>query len=187
MKKLYILSIFCLINSSIFPTSPIETESKTINEILLNNLQNGQELFDASQLATLRTIANECPFEYGDAVYSARVLLQPYDSIGTDYAEPCIENRSMISSDEASIMEQGFELFPNPNKGIMTLVYQLNETDRGELSIYDLAGRKLKAYSLITGNTTLTIEENDLSNGVYLYQVIINDKKVKTDRVVIIK
>ncbi|MBA3972102.1 MAG: hypothetical protein H0X46_08155 [Bacteroidetes bacterium] len=33
----------------------------------------------------------------------------------------------------------------------------------------------------------MTIEENDLSNGVYLYQVIINDKKVKTDRVVIIK
>ena len=174
-------------NASVFPSSQIETESKTINEILLNNLQAGQDFLDASQLTTLRIIANECPFEYGDAVYSARVLLQAYDSIGTEYSEPCEEDRSMISASEVNVREQGFVLYPNPNKGIMTLAYQLNDSDNGELSIYDLAGRKLKTYPLNTRNTTLTIEENDLSNGIYLYQVIINDKKVKTDRVVIIK
>ncbi|MBL7890398.1 MAG: hypothetical protein JNL24_12655 [Bacteroidia bacterium] len=46
---------------------------------------NNQSTFNAGQLATLRAIANECPYEYGIAVYEARMLVQPYDSLLTVY------------------------------------------------------------------------------------------------------
>ncbi|MGQ0829391.1 MAG: T9SS type A sorting domain-containing protein [Bacteroidota bacterium] len=42
------------------------------------------------------------------------------------------------------------------------------------------------ANSLNEGSNTLSINENELRNGVYLYQIIINDKIIKTDKLVII-
>jgi len=97
------------------------------------------------------------------------------------------ENRSMIASSEENYLENAIQLFPNPNTGSMTLTYNLNEGDKGELIIFDLTGRKLNTYVLNSNSSYTTIEENNLSNGVYLYQVNINSKPVKTDRLIIIK
>lgn len=144
---------------------------------------------DAGQLNTLRTIANECPFIYGDAVYQARMLLHPYDSIGTEYSNPCNNsNHSMLTLPET---EDGsakkFGLYPNPNKGEMTLFYTLNELDKGEIVIYNLEGCKINSYILDANANSLSFTENELSNGVYLYHVYINNKIIQTDRIVIIK
>jgi hypothetical protein len=151
--------------------------------------QNNQSTFDASQLATLRAIANQCPYEYGIVVYEARMLVQPYDSLLTVYENPCEgeQNRMMFSETNTTVTFREFTMYPNPNNGSMNLVYDIGAQDKGEVIIYDLSGRKINSYILNTNKNTLRIDENALENGIYMYSILINGQIVQSDKVVIIK
>jgi hypothetical protein len=176
-------------NSSILPALNPETESKVINAILLSNLQNNQTTFDAGQLATLRAIANKCPYEYGIAVYEARMLVQPYDSLLTVYENICEgeQNRMMFSETNTTITFREFTIYPNPNNGSMNLNYEIGSHDKGEVIIYDISGRKINAYVLNANVNILKIDENALENGVYMYSIFINGQIAQSDKIVIIK
>jgi len=83
--------------------------------------------------------------------------------------------------------EMNFKLFPSPSSGLMNFNYHLKANERGEVVIYNIEGRKISSYSLNPNSSSIIIKENDLSNGIYLYKIYINDKTVKTDRIIIIK
>ncbi len=78
------------------------------------------------------------------------------------------------------------KVYPNPNNGNMECEYNVKSTDTGTIKIYDLTGKLMEEYKLNSNNNTLTLTTN-LSNGIYLYQIIVNDKIVKSDKLVIIK
>ncbi len=86
-------------------------------------------------------------------------------------------------------LEQGFyfKLSPNPNSGQMQFKYSLSENEIGMMKIYDLLGKEISSYNLIQGNTTLSINEEKLNSGIYFYKVIVNDRIVKSDKLVIVK
>ena len=83
------------------------------------------------------------------------------------------------------VEEMYVKLYPNPNNGNMTLEYNLNGT--GLFTIYDVSGRLIKQQLLTSENTTATINAAELDAGVYLYEIKVNDKKVKIDKLIIIK
>ena len=78
-------------------------------------------------------------------------------------------------------------LFPNPNNGEMTLNYVIGEKEIGELRILDIAGRLIEKYELQNTKNTLAIKQLSLQSGVYLYQILVNDKITKSDRLIILK
>lgn len=89
-------------------------------------------------------------------------------------------------------------IYPNPSNGEMVISYfipqNLTSSPNGggkegaaQLSIYDLAGRKLKSYPLFGETNQLSISEKDLHEGIYFYEVISNNKKIKQDKIVVIK
>ena len=78
-------------------------------------------------------------------------------------------------------------MYPNPNNGTMQLDYTLNEGDKGELTIYDLMGRTVNRYFLHADEHMLFIREEALKNGIYIYRLVINDKMVSSDKLIIIK
>ncbi len=80
-----------------------------------------------------------------------------------------------------------FKLFPNPSNGMISLQYLLNADDKAEMRIYDLAGRFIDSHLLNSSVNQLIINEDHLNNGIYFYQIIIDDKVVKSDKFVIIK
>ncbi len=80
-----------------------------------------------------------------------------------------------------------FKLSPNPNNGTMQLNYSLDNNETGLLKLFDIVGKEISEYRLVQGNTTLNINEEKLNNGLYIYKVIVNDKVVKSDRLVIVK
>ena len=88
-----------------------------------------------------------------------------------------------------SVMEQekdfNFKLFPNPSNGNMTLTYILNQDDEGVVKIYDAAGKLFQEIILDSNRKQLEITTN-LSNGIYFYQVIVNNKLSKSNKIVII-
>jgi hypothetical protein len=78
-------------------------------------------------------------------------------------------------------------LYPNPNNGTFTIECSAFETGKAILNIYDVTGKKIAEHFVNSKNKILTINENNLDAGVYYYQIIIDNKPVKSDKLVIIK
>ncbi|MGZ4155739.1 MAG: T9SS type A sorting domain-containing protein [Bacteroidia bacterium] len=177
--------------SLVMPSDNIEDYLKTVLNLALQNAMNGID-FDSTELSTLRDIAGMCPYSEGTGVYLARSLVMSYDPEGTEYQNSCeiATDRSMSLIDaptQETAVENNFVLYPNPNNGEMTLNYKINEQENGNLIIYDITGRQINSYKLTSANNSLIIKENELSNGIYLYKIVIGTKTVKSDRLVIIK
>lgn len=80
-----------------------------------------------------------------------------------------------------------FSLYPNPNDGNMQLDYNLESEQNGKLIIYDIIGQKIKNYSLLNDRNTLKISDAALKNGIYFYEILINDEIINSDKLIIIK
>ncbi|OFY82953.1 MAG: hypothetical protein A3F72_03340 [Bacteroidetes bacterium RIFCSPLOWO2_12_FULL_35_15] len=92
-----------------------------------------------------------------------------------------------VGINELNKKDRKIKVYPNPSTGSFQLNYSLNEGEYGELKIVDIAGRLIDQYNLNVNENILTVYQNTLSNGVYLYQIIINGKVVNADKLVIIK
>jgi hypothetical protein len=91
-----------------------------------------------------------------------------------------------ISVKEINDKEFKISLYPNPSNSNFLLKYTLKQDDVGAIRIYDLTGKLVEEYGLNTNRNELQLNTN-LNNGVYLYQVIVNERIVKSNKLVIIK
>jgi hypothetical protein len=114
----------------------------------------------------------------GNAVYQARQMLF------IDVLDAEMTMRSMqINNNE----ERSFSIYPNPNNGLMQLNYFISEKENGTLEIFNVLGEKLTTYQLANNSNIITINEANLSSGIYFYKVLINDRLQKSDKFVISK
>ena len=177
---------------SVQPANDIESNFVNVYTILLQNHNNGLS-FTQSEVSDLTTIANKCPYSDGSAVYIARAILFKVNGVLVNYLNDCErapqESKSFMitQQDEAAIDITGFKLYPNPNDGNMILDYTLNQSDKGEMAIYDIAGKLIARFDLNTTNNKLLINNIELKDGIYFYQIKVNDKMVKSDKLIIIK
>jgi hypothetical protein len=79
------------------------------------------------------------------------------------------------------------DIYPNPNNGNMQLYYAISEVDLGMVNIYTVLGEKVANYTLSSNTNSLKIELNHLANGIYFYEVIVNNKKVNANKISINK
>jgi len=177
------------VSNAITPANNIEQNYADFYKAYLNYKQ---DAFTASDSVNLTNLINGCVPRDGIVVLQARAL---YSLIYSDFTiryDNCPVNNNS-KSDAQSIThtnntnERFINLYPNPNTGYMTLDYLLNDNEKGLLTIYDIAGRKISSYELLSGQSSLIINESLLKNGIYYYNVIINNELIKTDRIVIIK
>ncbi len=80
-----------------------------------------------------------------------------------------------------------WNLYPNPNKGVMTLEYDLGNMNDATMNLYDVTGKLLTVYKLPSAKGTLQMNEQTLENGIYFYHILVEGKSIKTDKIVIIK
>ncbi|MEO7397070.1 MAG: T9SS type A sorting domain-containing protein [Ilumatobacteraceae bacterium] len=172
------------------PVNIIEGHYKTINTIMLQHKGTNVPL-SLVEINTIRNIATLCPLTDGPGVIYARSLMPPLDGGLVDYTNVCEQvpgqNSSQRIRNPQETNDYSFKLFPNPNNGIMKMDYSLGENQSGELTIYDITGKKINTYKLEEGENTLKIDEQKLEAGVYLYKVLVNGKSVQQDKIVIIK
>ncbi|MGQ0828229.1 MAG: T9SS type A sorting domain-containing protein [Bacteroidota bacterium] len=96
----------------------------------------------------------------------------------------------MLCSDTAisvsEINNENFKinLYPNPSNGNILLNYTIKQN--GILNIYDVTGKLIEEHELSANRNELQLTTN-LNNGIYLYHVIMNDKIMKSGKLVIIK
>ncbi len=78
-----------------------------------------------------------------------------------------------------------FNLFPNPSNGNMILNYSINES--AILNIYDQTGKLLNAFNLSSQNKSININQTNLTNGIYFYKIISNDKVLHNNKFILVK
>ena len=107
---------------------------------------------------------------------------------------PSDENllRNVNSSSETIanvvITQPVISIYPNPSNGLMTVNYSIPEHQEGVFEIHNLIGVKVANYSLQSGGTNmLSISNSDLTEGIYMYRIISNNKMIDQGKIVIIK
>ena len=174
--------------SGIIPNDSVESNYKTVESIMLWHQLNGGT-FTVSELNTLRSIAQLCPFTDGNAVYIARGLLAPLDT--TEYEDLCQPEEGSGNRMASPYVETDssftFRLYPNPSNGEVSIEYQLGGVENGVLEIYSVAGSLVTSVTLETGMQLKRISLPQMDAGIYLYKVSVHGEMKLADRLVIIK
>ncbi len=76
--------------------------------------------------------------------------------------------------------------YPNPANNLTTINYNFSsDITNASIVIYDLLGKKVKSELLSNSQGKVTINTNDLNNGIYLYSLVLNGRSVSTRKLVI--
>ncbi|MGQ0828582.1 MAG: T9SS type A sorting domain-containing protein [Bacteroidota bacterium] len=96
--------------------------------------------------------------------------------------------KSIITNiDNYSLKINNVILYPNPSNGTMQLDYTLEKEEKGVFVIYDLLGKKQAEYELAQNSNSVAINEIMLNNGIYFYKILVNDKPIATDKLIVVK
>ncbi len=178
--------------NGISPTNNIESNLQSTAQIHLQATINKAQNLSTSDLNALRTIANKCPYYDGIGVYQARTLLAYYNGEFTPYnIDNCNRSRDEMhrprKKEIDATKEISFNIYPNPNNGNFTLIYNLGIENSGRVELYDAIGVKIAEYLLNSSNGTIPVSEQNLRQGLYFYKVYTNSGIKKIGKIVIIK
>jgi hypothetical protein len=75
--------------------------------------------------------------------------------------------------------------YPNPSSGIAYVNYDIPAGSKAFLQVMSICGKIEKQYSLTESNGTLQMNISDMSSGIYFCSLTINNKVVKTSKLII--
>jgi len=147
--------------------------------------------YTSSEISWLQFMAAQCPYEYGPAVFMARVMLAPIDT--TVYFNMCeleSENNKSAETINENVYESDIEVsvFPNPANDEFQIYAE--STSRGGSYCYyitDLSGTVVQQLSKGKYNAVEQVEVSHLSPGVYILCVIEESGLTHNYRLTVIK
>ncbi len=104
--------------------------------------------------------------------------------LGRWVSSPCDTLTVGISEIENKYMGK---IYPNPSTGVVNYEYRMEKGCTGSISFTNTWGQVLKRIPLIEGQNQLTIDCGNFADGIYLYQVIVNNNTIARDKLTIIK
>jgi len=180
-----------LLNNSLLASQLPEISLKTVNNIAFRN-DSVATIYTTVELSELQFMAAQCPYEYGPAVYMARVLLAPVDN--TQYFNICesIDVPSQKSVETTALyndqIDFNIQVYPNPANDVVQIVVE-SKTAEGHYSyqLFDLEGRELTIVGHGTYNNAEQIDVSSLQEGVYILSVTNGEGKLVHQRVSIVR
>jgi hypothetical protein len=141
----------------------------------------------------LMVLEQLCPFTEGTSVYQARGLLRYFDD-STYYSNPCelaapptppgsgsrLANTGANANENDLAKGYNTAVFPNPASNEISITTEL---EGASIQLYTILGQ-LVLESKLSNETKISV--SDLKSGTYMYNIIINDTKVKSDKLIII-
>lgn len=129
--------------------------------------------------------ANQCPLSGGSAVFTARSLYYLIDpNMVYDDRNLCLQ-QGIILREQGENTANKFNVFPNPATNEVTIVFSLSKDDMAVFRMFDSIGRLLKSESLNSIATQLKLDVSEYDNGVYYYQILVNNKQEENGKLVI--
>ncbi|MCB9364694.1 MAG: T9SS type A sorting domain-containing protein [Flavobacteriales bacterium] len=93
------------------------------------------------------------------------------------------DNSTFTSVNEIDVDNIKLNTYPNPASNNVTIDYSISKN--GSLIMHDLVGKEVARYSLVKNANKLNINVNNLKSGVYFYSVMIDNKVLKTERLIV--
>lgn len=110
-----------------------------------------------------------------------------YNIPGTLLCNDCSSNIVSYVSNPNSSTNPTFETYPNPSSDFTKIKYTLpDNVNKGEIIIYDIYGKEIKKYSVTNTFDNITLSNEDLPSGTYLYLLKANNYS-STKKVIVIK
>ncbi|MBW6482942.1 MAG: T9SS type A sorting domain-containing protein [Vicingaceae bacterium] len=113
--------------------------------------------------------------QYTDTLKNKTKAIYRVSAVDTlTHLTSCYSNISVVdlttSVDEKTINNNAVKVYPNPNNGTFTLA--LTHTNQAIVAIFNLSGQLLQQHNV---NTTTEIDISNQPNGMYFYQVNMNN------------
>ncbi|MBS1659313.1 MAG: right-handed parallel beta-helix repeat-containing protein [Bacteroidetes bacterium] len=148
-----------------------ESNKQQIYNLIIANLKEGSDSLSYDEKALVQTIADQCPFVGGPAVYEARAIRASYtDSIYYDDDAICSQSQRLQSTDKNEIV-QSLILFPNPAEQSCYLQFESEYGVHYHFGVTDLVGKELYSRELYD-DQIYPVPTNLLSAGVYTWRCI---------------
>lgn len=129
------------------------------------------------------------------------IIFNKSQAVNTFYRQLLLSNRSAKPTATAakSVMEESSDdalfsnaklhvsnIYPNPANAFATIDYEIRDSNaKAELTFYDMLARKVSTYELDSFDRKLRVDTRSWDSGIYLYQLIVDGKKVATKKLLV--
>jgi hypothetical protein len=95
---------------------------------------------------------------------------------------------SALGIQQLTGIQADVSLYPNPNNGVFEVSYSnLPDNGKAELKITDVLGRTIDSHSLSNRMNKINMNESNLQNGIYYYQVVCANQIISSGKFIIVK
>lgn len=113
-------------------------------------------------------------------------VIDIWEVSGDENGNGIIDGGEVLSTLEINNNKVIFNTYPNPVTTNLSINYSfVGSTKNAKLDVYDVLGQKVETYLLTENNGKLTINTNKLNAGVYFYAIKVDEKTIKTERVIV--
>ena len=114
------------------------------------------------------------------------LLLKPSNKVvvadvRTDY-EPKLPSKDYLYVTENLSISN---IYPNPANDFATLDYSLSSNKEVKVAFYNILGGRVADYELDSFDNQLRVQTRKWDNGIYLYQLMLDGKKVATKKLLV--
>ncbi len=96
-------------------------------------------------------------------------------------------NGNNVSQSDISTEERMYSIYPNPTSGKLNIDLSQSSFVDASINIVDISGKKIVMEKLSAENPNNTLDISKLNNGIYFYELNIDGKQMKKQRVVLQK
>jgi hypothetical protein len=165
----------------IVPELDIFVNLKTVLSIYLDSWCKERFELTGEEYEALFNIANQTPYEAGQGVYTARIMIgfEP-DEYGVSYR---------VQKPYSASEREQVKLYPNPATDYFTLEYNIEENmySNVEMIIYDAIGRKVMVKTFSKSKDETLINVSSLSKGMYSVSFMADGEVFSVEKLTIVK
>ncbi|MEI6822777.1 MAG: T9SS type A sorting domain-containing protein [Bacteroidota bacterium] len=162
-----------------------DTNRVNHNRIIVDNIylntwaQDNYEL-TKEQSGILYDIAYLDPNSNGDAVYTARVML----NIDPDDVE--VKSALHLQLPKQEYKPNTVHIYPNPAKETVTVAFDQPISNEGTIEIWSIVGNKLLFNTIHQASYKQIVNVSSLTSGIYFYVVKVNGDKLSSGKLIIL-
>jgi len=93
----------------------------------------------------------------------------------------------LLSSLSANAEKNKFSILPNPNNGDMIFSLTNFSNENGVIEIYDATGKLARTISVSAGEKNISVNEENLNDGIYFCRYVVNGNEVANEKMVIVR
>ena len=160
-------------------TNDINHNRILVGTIYLNTWAQNNYQLTKDQCDILTNIAYSDPFMEGDAVYTARVILN------IDPAAIDVKSAIFIQYPK-EVKPNAVHVYPNPAKEMIIVAFDQPIADDGIVEIWNIMGSRLLTNTIPKAYTQQNINVSSLSSGIYFYVIKISNDKYSSGKLIIL-